>query len=435
VSGFRRPFAAIFLADRFCAFMASLSRTVANCVVTVGTLVSLLLTGCDSPPAKFAANDLYATVVAKRQSTVAGSAASDVAEVVERLFGTPDQPRVPVGFPVGLIDPENLARAAGPVSSDREDTHFGIYRARCVVCHGVDGGGTGPAAALQSPYPRDFRSGVFKFKSTLRGMKPTKDDLLGVLRQGAAGTGMPSFARLPEEDLAALVDYVIYLAIRGETERRLIQWAITDLGYGDVDLPPTDQERLRVDERGRFASQQLGDEVAAMVSGVAQSWRDAVPIAVAPREGMDTTTRLAAIERGKSLFHGPLANCASCHGTEGSGNAVTLDFDDWTKEYTTMLGIAPADRAQVKPMRQVGALRPRPISPRNLSWGVYRGGSDPETLYRRLVAGIEGTPMPGLLVNQSDESTANVGVTPAQVWDLVAYLESLGEASIAGVQP
>jgi len=415
--------------------MASFPRTVAACVVTAGAFVSLLLAGCDSPPGSFAVNDLYATVVATRQNTAPGPAASDVADVVESLFGTPDQPRLPAGFPAGLIDPEHLKRAAGPVSSDRQDTHFGIYRARCVVCHGLDGGGAGPAAALQSPYPRDFRSGVFKFKSTLRGVKPTKDDLLRVLRQGAAGTGMPSFARLPEEDLAALVDYVIYLAIRGETERRLIQWAITDLGYGDADQPPTDQERLSVDKDGRFLSQQLSDEVAAIVSSVAESWRDVAPIAVAPREEMDAAARLAATERGRVLFHGPLANCASCHGTDGSGNAVTLDFDDWTKEYTTMLGISPSNRNQVKPMRKAGALRPRSISPRNLSWGVYRGGSDPETLYRRLVAGIEGTPMPGLLVTQSTDSASNVGVTPAQVWDLVAYLESLGEESNAGVQP
>jgi len=405
--------------------MVSLVRLAGLMLSPVGIRIAWIaavvaMGGCDSPPGAFKADDLYAQVVATRQNTVPGQAAADVNIVMESVFGTPDAPKLPDSVPPSLINPKNLARAAGPVSSDKEDTHFGIYRARCVVCHALDGSGAGPAAALQNPYPRDFRAGVFKFKSTPRSEKPTKADLNAIVRHGAPGSSMPAFDRLPQEDLDAAVDYVIYLAIRGEVQRRLIQYAVTEMGYGDQEGPPSD------------AAAELSETVSPIIKSVVEQWIHARPIDVPAMPTFEGEEALAAIERGRELFHGQLANCASCHGTNGSGNAVTLDFDDWTKEYTTLLGISPGDKASVRPMRKLGALPPRPISPRNLSWGVYRGGDDPETLYRRLVAGIAGTPMPGLLVQ--DGETA-VGITPNQVWDLVAYLRSLGDSQLlAGMQ-
>jgi mono/diheme cytochrome c family protein len=384
-------------------------------ISVVGIAAILAMNGCDSPPGSFKPDELYAQVVATRQNTDSGQAAADVNRVMESLFGTPDAPKLPDAIPSSLIDRANLSRAAGPVSSDKEDTHFGIYRARCVVCHALDGSGAGPAAALQNPYPRDFRAGVFKYKSTPRSEKPTKADLQAILRHGAPGSSMPAFDRLPQEDLDAAVDYVVYLSIRGEVQRRLIQYAVTEMGYGDQEGPPSD------------AVTELNETVSQVIESVVDQWMKARPIDVPAMPAWDGEETLAAIERGRELFHGQLANCASCHGANGNGDAVTLDFDDWTKEYTTLLGISPSDKASVKPMRKLGALPPRPISPRNLSWGVYRGGGDPETLYRRLVAGIAGTPMPGLLVQDSE---AAVGVTPSQIWDLVAYLRSLGDSQL-----
>ena len=45
---------------------------------------------------------------------------------------------------------------------------------------------------------------------------------------------MPSFAALRDDDLEALVDYVIYLSVRGEVERRLAAAAIDELGYAET---------------------------------------------------------------------------------------------------------------------------------------------------------------------------------------------------------
>lgn len=393
--------------------------------VLLPCLVGVCLAGCDSPTDRFRPNGLYARVASNHVDADPQTAITDIEALLTAWFGTPDAPRLPEGFPPGLIDPKGLARAAGPVSSDKQGVSFGIYRANCVVCHGLDGGGNGPAAALQNPYPRDFRPGVFKYKSTPRGSKPTRADLAKLLRQGLPGTGMPSFARLAEEDLNATIDYVIYLSIRGETERRLLRLAFEELGYAAEEASAEPGDRLTMLESGRLADAELADEVEGLVQEIATAWLNAESLEIPKPPAAFESDRAAAAERGRELFHGPLANCASCHGQNGDGGAVTLDFDDWTKEYTTRLGTGP-ESSEVRALRRVGAMKPRPISPRNLSWGNFRGGSDERTLYRLLVSGIAGTPMPGLLIvapPQGDEAV--VGITPDQVWDLVAYLQTM----------
>ncbi len=392
-------------------------------ICPVGLLVSLVLlglVGCDAPVERFRPNALYAEVVSRREATSTEAAAADVAAVLEQLFGTPDEPLLPAEIPAELVSIDHLERASGPVWSDQAGVRFGLYRAQCVACHGVEGSGTGPAAAMQNPYPRDFRPAIFKFKSTSRGAKPTRADLAEVLHRGIPGTGMPSFTRLPAEDVEALVDYVIYLSIRGESERRLLDFAVRELGYGDDSQSPA--ERLTLDES---TSPAIARAVHEMVATVVQEWLDAEQQVVPVPSAVTRSPDPAAIERGRELFHGPLANCASCHGQDGSGASVTLDFDDWTKEYSTRLGIAPDDREALEPLLDAGALRPRVVHPRTLKWGVFRGGGDAATLYRRFVVGIAGTPMPGLLMQ---ETAGPTGVTAEQVSDLVAYVQSLADA-------
>ena len=84
-----------------------------------------------------------------------------------------------------------------------------------------------PVGRCLEPYPRDFRNGVFKYTSTAGGAKPVREDLLRTLRQGIPGTAMPSFRKLPDRRFDALVEYVKYLSIRGQTELYLLQ-AVVD---------------------------------------------------------------------------------------------------------------------------------------------------------------------------------------------------------------
>jgi len=88
-----------------------------------------------------------------------------------------------------------------------------LYRARCAVCHGPEGHGDGPAAALLTPAPRDFTSGVYKFRSTPSGTLPTETDVVRTITRGLPGTSMPPFGDLlSESDRHALAQYVLGMA-------------------------------------------------------------------------------------------------------------------------------------------------------------------------------------------------------------------------------
>jgi DMSO reductase family type II enzyme heme b subunit len=95
-----------------------------------------------------------------------------------------------------------------------------------------------------------------------------------------------------------------------------------------------------------------------------------------------------SIARGKEVF--TELECFKCHGEAGRGDGPSAPEleDDW--EY--------------------------PIWPRNLTrkW-EFRGGHRPEDIYRRVMGGVAGTPMPSFVDSLNEEKT----------WDLVNYVLSL----------
>lgn len=399
-------------------------------------ILTVACCGCDARIDRFEPNEVFALTIERSRSTPSEAALADAAEVVDRLFGDPNEPAWPVELlgqssTEGLVDVDRLSRAAGAVFSDKEGTNHGLYRKHCVNCHGLSGSGAGPASLFQDPYPRDFRHGVFKWKSTERASKPTRDDLRQLLQRGVPDTAMPSFSLVDEEDIESLVDYVIYLSVRGEVERRLVVAAVDELEYSD-DAPDEDSWRL-VNE----SPDSDGAEVVRQVlQRVTNSWLEADSQVVVPPPADRPETVDAdqspkaqaitsqAIERGKAIFHGQIANCVGCHGPSGNGGVVTLDYDDWSKEYSTRIGVTPTDREAMRPLREAGALPPRQSKPRKFSEGVIRGGDDGETLYRRITQGIAGTPMPAVPISTDPSATA---LTPGEVWDLVRYVQSLGK--------
>ena len=392
-----------------------------------------MMTGCDAPIDRFEPNEVFALTLAKSRRTETEAARSDTTAVINELFGTPNNPTWPTNWVLdtdltGIIDAEGLARAAGPVSSNRDGVDTGLYRKHCVDCHGLSGNGAGGTSMLQNPYPRNFRHGVFKWKSTTRASKPTREDLISLLHRGIPGTAMPSFSLIDSQDASTLIDYIIYLSVRGQVERRLMAAAVDELGYEAV--PPEEEWRLRPDVDGQGLSTVL---IKRTLVKVMSQWRDAGDnvIEVEAPATLEGSKLSESISRGRDLFHGQIANCVGCHGPDGNGQAVTVDFDDWTKEYSTGLGITPTDRDALKPFRDAGAPRPRQIRPRNLQNGVFRGGSEPETIYRRIVAGIAGTPMPGIEVVSEENGK---GLTSDQVWDLVRYVRSMATSNNGSVR-
>ena len=391
-------------------------------------LFSLLLAcscllGCDAKIERFSSNQVFSLTLARSESANMRGAESDVADVMFALFGTPSEPEWPTRLlpNTELVNIESLRRAAGNVSSEKDGTHLGLFREHCVVCHGISGHGGGPASQFQVPYPRDFRAGVFKWKLTDRSEKPTREDLRNLLVKGIPGTGMPSFSLLASEDLDALVDYVIYLAVRGEVERRLLVLSVAEMGYGGDKLAP--------EGRFTYTSDEAPDQVIVdTVQRVVQQWvsskdkENQGDHTSSYPEGLDSDE---AVERGRKWFHGKTANCVGCHGADGDGGIETLDYDDWTKEYTTKLGISPEDQVALQPFRDLGAHKPRPILPRKLRGGTLRGGNDPTRLFHLINQGIAGTPMPGVEIVEEGDGR---GLTEDQIWELVSFLRAINSS-------
>jgi len=84
-----------------------------------------------------------------------------------------------------------------------------VYFQACSPCHGIRGDGKGPAAEGFDPAPRNFRRGVYKFRTTVSGMLPLDEDLERTVREGLPGTEMPRWKNvLSEHDIKAVVQYV-----------------------------------------------------------------------------------------------------------------------------------------------------------------------------------------------------------------------------------
>lgn len=141
-----------------------------------------------------------------------------------------------------------------------------VFEKNCVICHGRSGRGDGPWAEELIDKPRNFRVGIFKFRSTPCGFLPTDDDLRNTIRSGISGTAMPKFDTLLENDLTAVLTYIKSLSRR---------WKDKALHAKPVELPEVPDGLLR---------------------------------------GTDLAARAAA---GRSLF---LLTCATCHGETGRGD-------------------------------------------------------------------------------------------------------------------
>ena len=84
-----------------------------------------------------------------------------------------------------------------------------LYVRWCAMCHGPDGRGNGPAAPSLIPRPRDFTQGLFKYKSTPAGDRPTDDDLVRVVANGLQASAMPYFRDLlTPDEIREIVGYL-----------------------------------------------------------------------------------------------------------------------------------------------------------------------------------------------------------------------------------
>jgi len=166
---------------------------------------------------------------------------------------------------VGSGSPRVVRAAEDPALGER------IYRENCAACHGEKGDGKGPQADRLKTKPRDFTTGLYKFRSTPSGSLPLDQDIFKTISRGVRGTSMLAQLQLSEQERWAVVRYIKAFS-------------------------------------KRFKEGKPGRAVAA-------------PPAPSPNG------KLVAV--GKSKYEE--AGCAQCHGADGKGDAPSAKDlkDDW----------------------------------------------------------------------------------------------------------
>ena len=96
-----------------------------------------------------------------------------------------------------------------------------VYLRRCVGCHGVKGDGNGASARFLTPKPRDFTSGMFKFRSTDGGANslPSDEDLFITVSHGLWGTAMPPWYEISAQERLGVIQYIKTFSNRWKTEQ------------------------------------------------------------------------------------------------------------------------------------------------------------------------------------------------------------------------
>lgn len=110
---------------------------------------------------------------------------------------------------LSAVAPEPSATAEVVVTEEESLRHGKVlYATYCAGCHGANGDGRGPATDMLIVKPRDFTSGLYKFRSTPNGTLPTDGDLMRSITSGINRTSMPEWSLLPERERMALVQYI-----------------------------------------------------------------------------------------------------------------------------------------------------------------------------------------------------------------------------------
>jgi mono/diheme cytochrome c family protein len=288
-----------------------------------------------------------------------------------------------------------------------------VYTRHCTRCHGASGDGNGPTAHYLNPRPRDLRRGEFKFTSTRPMEKASRNDLKAMIVQGMPGTYMPSFELLDESETDAVIEYVRWLALRGESERRLVAEFYADYSASAV------AQRLQSDETIEEIRGQLDVFCARDYPALVNDW-DA-DLSTAWERAEDDSVQVIAEQmafvesdesphQGRSLYRSEKAKCVICHGEFGQGHGLR------TFEYSTIPGTNA--RSTRRGLYDDWGYR---IAPRDLTRGIMRVGNLPVDLYRRVAAGIKGTPMPPA-----------AALTEEEIWDLVSFIMSLKSGNALG---
>lgn len=316
---------------------------------------------------------------------------------------------VETGEAVFAADPQNQIAAGDECVIDGGQVLKSgrvLYMRHCSHCHGTAGDGQGPTAQYMKPRPRDYRHGVFKFTSTNDMSKVSRNDLKRILRYGIPGTYMPSFLLLKDDELHAIVEYVRFLSLRGEYERKLVNEVAGDYSKAAFQNRVSGGESLDeiVTELKSFLAEDVAETALTLGDELAEQWSvsDLEESAVIPQVARIPDSNESR-RRGRELYLSKTLNCADCHGVDGAGNGpqtIAYEKNPVTNEIYNEPGLHDVwDNVN---------------QPRNLHTGIYRGGRRPIDLFCRIHAGIKGSRMPSFKNTPHED-----------IWHMVNYILSI----------
>jgi DMSO reductase family type II enzyme heme b subunit len=152
-----------------------------------------------------------------------------------------------------------------------------LYDGFCARCHGFDGDGKGEASNFTFPKPRDFTSGIYKFRTTPSGDPPIDEDIKRIILRGIPGTSMTGWAgKFGNDELDAMVQYLKSFA------EETFEFPGEPFEIGEV--PPVTEERLKEGEEifvkakcwechGKFGR---GDGEKGWQDGFKDDWGDRI---------------------------------------------------------------------------------------------------------------------------------------------------------------
>ncbi len=203
--------------------------------VTVGTTprtvaavaLAAMVMGCDpaTSDSDAAASDI----------NVVDATDSDTVTAARRRPTSPDDAR-PIEYEIWqTVSPGEYSgynQRASLIQRGRE-----VYHKYCVGCHGTHGQGDGPAAVRLITQPRDFTSGIYKFRSTDSSSLPMEADLHRVITRGLSRVSMPAFPLMPETEKVAVVEYIKSFYPNWEAEKHLRRIVNVPPAPADLDTP------------------------------------------------------------------------------------------------------------------------------------------------------------------------------------------------------
>jgi len=149
-----------------------------------------------------------------------------------------------------------------------------VYERYCIQCHGEQGDGNGESAPWLVPKPRNFRQGMFKFRSTPDGTLPLVSDLDRTITYGLYGTSMTPFGSIEPRARLDVIAYIMTFSPRWQKEPRATPIVIPP------ETPATTESAIRGEKIFRNACSTChgdGSGNGPMATKTIDAWGNPIP--------------------------------------------------------------------------------------------------------------------------------------------------------------